>query len=124
MPWTYKQSSGGLTDPNGVVIGIGYSGHGAGVNNPEMQDQPDVGPIPQGFWSIGPSFGSPTKGPVVCDLTPLPLTNTFGRSGFMLHGDSIEFAGQEEASHGCIIMSRLVRETVAASGDRVLQVIS
>jgi hypothetical protein len=46
MSWTYKQSTGEL-DHNGAAIGAGYSGHGAGLNNPAMQNVHDVGPIPR-----------------------------------------------------------------------------
>lgn len=43
-----------------------------------------------------------------------------GRSGFLIHGDSIAHTGQ--ASHGCIILPRSVREQIAASGDDELEV--
>jgi len=84
---------------------------------------PDLGPIPAGSWTIGPAFDHPTKGPVVMTLTPHPETVTYHRSGFLIHGDSIEFAGAEEASLGCIIMPRNVRDQINASDDHQLQVI-
>jgi hypothetical protein len=121
--WTYHQASGCLEDADGAIAGTGYSGHGPGVNNPALQNDPDVGPIPQGFWTISPSFSSPTKGPVVMDLMPNAATETFGRSGFMMHGDSVEHPGAEEASLGCIIMARSIRQAVAASADKELQVV-
>jgi hypothetical protein len=43
----------------GAVIGNGYSGREAGLNNPAMQD---VGPIPVGTWSIGPAFTHALQG--------------------------------------------------------------
>jgi hypothetical protein len=48
MPWTYSESTGALTNPTGVVAGTGYSGCGAGYNNPAAQGTDNVGPIPQG----------------------------------------------------------------------------
>jgi hypothetical protein len=92
--------------------GYGYSGFHEGKNNPDMEDVHDVGPIPRGDYAIGAPFDSPTHGPLAIPLTPLSRTQTFGRSGFLMHGDSIEHPG--EASHGCIIMPHYVREHVAA----------
>lgn len=103
------------------MVGIGYSGHGDGLNNPAAQTEHDIGPIPQGEWTIGAFFDDPGgKGPIVCDLTPLPETLTFGRSGFMIHGDNSQ--GNHSASHGCIILGRKYREMIAASGDNTLVV--
>lgn len=119
MAWKYSQTTGRLIDPNGDVAGIGYSGRGVGLNNPLQQDVPDVGPIPQGDWTIGEFFDDPGgKGPVVAHLTPMDGTETFGRSGFMIHGDND--AMNHTASEGCIILLRSLRAMVAASTDRVL----
>jgi hypothetical protein len=51
--YTYSQPTGILTR-NGATAGQGYSGHGAGRNNPAMQAARDMGPIPQGQYKIGP----------------------------------------------------------------------
>jgi hypothetical protein len=121
---TYHQSSGAWEDPTGRVLGAGYSGHPPFVNNPSAQAMPDIGPIPQGDYTIGPAFASPTKGPCVMTLTPHADTNTFERSGFLIHGDSVEFPGAEEASLGCIIMARAIREQINASADHQLEVVA
>jgi Protein of unknown function (DUF2778) len=121
--WTYKQSNGELSR-DGVVEGDGYSGFEAGRNNPAMQEQPNVGPIPQGRYSIGSPecVDSPgPHGPFVLRLTPDPANQMFGRAGFLIHGDSIVQPGL--ASHGCIIMGRIIREKIAASGDTALTVV-
>lgn len=121
--WVYSQSSGSLSR-DGNVVGVGYSGFGDGKNNPILQDHPDFGPIPQGRYSIGPPecMDSPgPHGPFVMRLTPDQTNQMFSRSGFLLHGDSIVAPGS--ASHGCIIMGRLIREAVAASGDTELAVV-
>ncbi|WP_162631681.1 hypothetical protein [Burkholderia sp. JP2-270] len=39
MPWQYSQGTGQLTQGTGPVVGRGYSGHGAGQNNPQIQNQ-------------------------------------------------------------------------------------
>jgi hypothetical protein len=55
MPWSYSQSTAALF-LDGALIGAGYSGNSAGLNNPDLQNDPDVGPIPQGSYTIGPAF--------------------------------------------------------------------
>jgi hypothetical protein len=108
--WTYAQSTGSLMQGS-AQVGTGYSGYQEGKNNPDMQAVVDVGPIPQGTWTIeGPPVNTPEHGPYVLTLQPAPGTNTFGRSGFLMHGDSIDDPGN--ASRGCIIMPHDVRVTV------------
>jgi hypothetical protein len=120
--WTYSQKSGEL-DQNGNRVATGYSGAGTGKNNPEMQHVHNVGPIPQGDWTItGPPVDTKTHGPYVLKLAPTIETETFGRSGFLMHGDSREHPGT--ASEGCIIVPRAVREEVWKSGDRDLKVVA
>jgi Tlde1 domain len=117
--WIYSQSSGKLKR-DGNLISVGYSGFGEGKNNPSMQQVADVGPIPQGLYEISAPYDTTTHGPLVMALIPQPGTNTFGRSGFLIHGDSIEHPGQ--ASHGCIIMNKVVRLMIGGSGDHWLTV--
>lgn len=119
--WKYSQSTGQLSSPAGSSVGLGYSGRGVDLDNPADQDQRGVGPIPQGDWAIGEFFDDPGgKGPIVCHLTPLPSTETFGRSGFMIHGDNAE--ANHTASEGCIILPRALRQMIMSSSDRVLTV--
>jgi type VI secretion system (T6SS) effector TldE1-like protein len=106
-----------------AVVGIGYSGdpkHKDDWRSVSLQDQ---GPIPPGNYGIlGPPVFTATHGPYVLHLYPKPGTNTFGRSGFLIHGDSIEAPGT--ASKGCIILPRQVREFIWNSNDRDLRVVS
>jgi hypothetical protein len=118
--WKYSQKTGELFSPAGSRVGFGYSGHGDGVNNSAKQDVPMTGPIPQGLWEIGSFFDDAHKGPIVAHLLPVTGTETFGRSGFMIHGDNS--AGNHSASEGCIILPRVLREMVMASQDRTLEV--
>jgi len=119
--WTYSQKSGEL-QRDGQPVATGYSGSGAGKNNPAMETVSSVGPIPAGDWTInGPPADSRDHGPYVLKLTPAAETETFGRSGFLMHGDSKEHPGC--ASHGCVILPRDVREQVWNSGDRELEVV-
>ena len=120
--WTYTQKTGELQQ-DGKHIATGYSGAGVGKNNPAMENVQDVGPIPHGNWTIvGPPADTPDHGPYVLRLQPNADTDTFGRSGFLMHGDSKESPGC--ASHGCVIMPRPVREQVWTGGDRDLEVVS
>lgn len=122
MAWTYNSKTGQLKDGDGNLVGTGYSGHGEGVNNPDLEAQPDVGPIPRGTYTIGDFFDDPEKGPIVAHLTPWAGINVFGRSGFMLHGDNPD--GNESASLGCIIMPRDARLSVKNSGATILLVVA
>jgi hypothetical protein len=119
--WKYDQASGALTDPNGEFEARGYSGAALGKNNPDMENVPCVGPIPVGSYTLGEPFDSPEHGPFAMPLTPDPANEMFGRSGFLMHGDSLEHPGC--ASEGCIIMPPGARAGVWASGDRELEVV-
>jgi len=120
--WTYAQKTGELQQ-DGKPVATGYSGAGPGKNNPAMQTVHNVGPIPQGDWTIaGPPVKTAEHGPYVLTLKPSADTATFGRSGFLMHGDSKESPGC--ASQGCVVLPRLVREEVWQSGDRNLEVVA
>ena len=121
---TYKISTGELTSDKNGLIGKGYSGAaGIGKDNPLEESVPDVGPIPEGEYTIqGPPFDTPTHGPFVMRLIPKPTNTMYERSGFLMHGDSIRAPGT--ASEGCIVMGFPIRESVWLSGDRDLTVIA
>ena len=119
--WTYVQRSGAIIADSGEVISYGYAGHGPGKNNPDDHAK-NEGPLPVGFYVIGPPHDTDTHGPVVMVLTPDPTNAMYGRDGFLMHGDSVAHPGA--ASLGCIVASRPARERVAASGDTLLHVIA
>jgi Protein of unknown function (DUF2778) len=118
--WIYDQRTGTLSR-NDEVLGQGYSGFGDGKNNPVMQDEANLGPIPKGSYEIGPPRDTPTHGPHVMELSPSAETHTFGRSGFLIHGDSVVNPGT--ASHGCIILARDLRDKISSSNDSQLRVV-
>jgi hypothetical protein len=119
--WTYSQKTGELQQ-DGNHVAAGYSGADVGKNNPEMENVHNVGPIPRGDWTIvGPPLDTIAHGPYVLRLDPEPGTETFGRDGFLIHGDSAKNPGA--ASEGCIILPRPARERVWNSGDRDLEVV-
>jgi lipoprotein-anchoring transpeptidase ErfK/SrfK len=116
--WTYSVAGGALAR-NGAARGAGYSGFGEGRNNIGKVKVPMVGPIPPGRYRIGPAYRHARLGPVTMNLDPMPGTDCFGRSLFRIHGDN----ATRDASHGCIILARPLREAIASSGDRILDVI-
>lgn len=120
--WTYQQSTGEISRDGGAAVGAGYSGFGAGKNNPALEYEPNIGPIPRGLYKIGAPEdldGGP-QGAFVLPLAPDPANQMFGRSGFLIHGDSILHPGM--ASRGCIILEDAIRHEIAASGDGDLSV--
>lgn len=117
MAWEYSQTSGRLSH-NGQVVGYGYSGSSSGRNNASLQCVRDVGPIPRGSYRIGRPRNSISTGPHVMDLDPFGH-NACGRSGFQIHGDN----STNNASTGCIILSRPIREQISTSGDDTLSVV-
>jgi hypothetical protein len=119
--WTYSQSTGRLSR-DGVRCGIGYSGLGGDKDNPVDQTVIGQGPIPAGAWKIGTPHADAQLGPHVMSLTAEPGTDTFGRSAFFVHGDSLAHPGQ--ASHGCLILSLPLREAISSSGDTCLTVVA
>jgi hypothetical protein len=120
MTWTYKQISGAILW-NSELMGVGYSGIDDGLDNPSKQDVANVGPIPVGTYDIGPGFQHPSCGPLSMRLTPQPDTKTFGRAGFLIHGDNT--AMDHTASHGCIILARSIRQAINESDDKTLVVV-
>lgn len=119
MPWQYHQRTGQLIY-NNVNVATGYSGAGVGKNNPALEQMRNVGPIPKGNYRIGRPRNSQDHGPHVMDLIPVGH-NAFGRTHFLIHGDSINNSGQ--ASQGCVILPRNIRERISHSADNNLTVL-
>lgn len=124
--WTWDQSAGTL-HRDGVFVSRGYSGKGRGKNNPALQGQRGIGPIPRGHWRMMGVYDSQNVGPFTITLWRVGDGNlddfdaTTGRSAFRVHGDSIRAPGT--ASKGCIILPRAIRQMMWRSGDRELEVI-
>jgi RHS repeat-associated protein len=107
----YSQSTGkyscwyGPVGPQAPYVqGKGYAGNGAGFNNPSMQNVPNVGPLPQGRYSIGAPILQTNGGlKNALPLTPLPGTNTFGRNSFLIHGENSN-KPPLSSSNGCPVI--------------------
>ncbi len=135
LHWEYYLSSGSLWyfPPEGgaadFITDKGYSGRADGLNNPVWQlqsaseprnPQNPAGPLTEGEYRIGSMRDSPNTGKNIMDLTPLPDTNTFGRSSFQIHGDNS--CKCETASTGCIVLPLNVRKRINRSSDKILKV--
>lgn len=100
-----------------------YSGFGPAKNDAKRIQEAGLGPIPTGAYLIGAEELDVDKhGPVALHLIPQTGTEVFGRSGFMVHGDSKNHPGA--ASHGCIIAPKAVREQMADGHDKLLIVVA
>jgi hypothetical protein len=121
MSWSYSQSTGNLSH-EGEFIAKGYAGIGDCCNKPDKQEVSFEGPLPRGTYTIGPVVpDGGHMGPYVLPLTPWPVNNMFGRSGFFIHGDTP--SRDHSASNGCIVLDRSWRTMIAQSGDATLVVI-
>jgi hypothetical protein len=122
--WVYEQNTGKLISPDNELVATGYAGgnegkNHEGVNNHDMQGVKFVGPLPCGIYTFGEPVEHSHLGPFAIPLIPDPDNEMFGRGGFFCHGDTIPSGN---ASEGCIIMGRSVREAMWASADHTLSV--
>lgn len=120
--FVYRQATGEIYAGDGTLLGKGYAGADHGKNRPDFQHSPNVGPIPQGRYHVGAPQDTETHGPFVLSLTPWDENQMYGRSGFLIHGDSKTAPGT--ASQGCIVLDRAIREKIAANGDMTLMVVA
>ncbi|OXJ06775.1 tlde1 domain-containing protein [Burkholderia sp. AU6039] len=122
MPWQYSQKTGRLTHDGDPVIEQGYSGRAAGKNNPDMQDQIGLGPIPTGSYSVSAPFEHSHAGACTMRLTPDGDTDTHRRTGFLIHAD--DPAHPRPISDGCIVVDRRVCKRIWSSLDQQLNVVT
>lgn len=120
MTWTYHQASGNLFRA-GRYVDKGCSGAGVAKNHPEQQALADQGPIPRGSYVIQAPVTHPVTGPMTLRLVAEPMTRTFGRTGFMIHGDGSDHLGR--ASTGCVVLRLSTRRLIWSSGDHSLEVV-
>lgn len=111
----YSQSKGHLFR-DGLLIGLGYAGNGEGLNNPADQAVRNVGPLPQGLYTL--KLRTDTKlGPRVFALEPDPANAMFGRSEFFIHWDNSR--QNFSASEGCIVLVTTQTFNRLNDGDRL-----
>ncbi len=120
--WIYQIACGVISDGQ-QPRAVGYSGFQAGLNDPDLESHPDLGPIPHGLYTINAPQDTTLHGPYVLSLTPDPGNEMHGREGFLIHGDEIDHPTTHMASRGCIILPPDVRRAVWESGDHQLRVV-
>ncbi|SEB76385.1 Protein of unknown function [Rhizobiales bacterium GAS188] len=121
----YEQATGILLTCEGGrydTLAVGYSGSLSkhGKNDPDQQCVRGVGPLPCGSYTVGPPGPGPS--PYSLALTPDPTNDMCGRSGFLIHGDSLQHPG--DASDGCIILKISERSAIVATGLKTLVVVA
>jgi hypothetical protein len=115
--WTYSQLTGQLCDPKGACVAVGYSGSEPYKNRPKAEHRQDEGPIPTGSYAIGEPRDDDQMGPFVLPLEPAPDNEMHDRFGFYFHGDTTP---PGDASSGCIIVPRNIRDMIDASDCKTL----
>jgi hypothetical protein len=120
--FSFNRAEGIVFHDSTPICTIAYSGNGDGLNNPAMQEVHNVGPLPEGLYTIGPAKNPIDElGPIALELIPDPSNEMFGRFGFFIHGDNQLM--NYTASNGCIILPRAVRQYIEESPDKLLSVI-
>lgn len=125
MPHTFEIVTGKLYDPSGAEVCKGYAGGNEGknpeaINNPDMCNVPRTGPLPPGLYTMQEPVEHSKLGPYAIPLSPDPSNQMFNRGGFYMHGDTTPSGN---ASEGCIIMPRAIRERTYQSDDKQIRVV-
>jgi hypothetical protein len=122
--FTYVQSSGAIRNEEGAFVGAGWAGNGTGKNNPDAEDQHDIGPLPCGLYSVGAwEEDHPHLGPIVAHLEQIE-GETFGRSGFYIHGPAVESTRYGQESKGCIVVPRTTRLVIKSLSPDQIRVVA
>lgn len=124
----YSQRTGELTGPDGQFLASGYAGRGGGVNNPDAEGIPGVGPIPRGNWRIEEAKDKPWPGPsyhLVPDDDTRKRVEALNRDpdSFYIHAKSRDLEQQGRGdSHGCIALDKADRMKMGAYHGRWIRV--
>ena len=105
-----------------------------GFNDPTNTNDPDIGPLPEGFYTIcGPPYEDKEHGPYILRLEPDRDNVMYGRVGMLMHGKPVSPPGVKAllpnpliccGSKGCLCAGPDTRRRVYQSGDTRLQVVS
>jgi hypothetical protein len=118
----FEVSAGEFLSDGELLSKDAYAGNGLGYNNPEMENVPNVGPLPRGMYTMVRIYDDPETGPFTIELAPDPEDKMFGRSLFRIHGVNPE--RPRGSSKGCICLEpESLRITVFNSGDHRLMVV-
>ena len=117
MKYTYTRYWGIFTVPGEApgaekLVGYGYSGAVMALNDIHKSNIEMVGPLPAGTYVIENVYDDSRRGNHTCVLRPHPDNKMYGRSGFLIHGDTL--SESHNASDGCIITTFAVRSMFMA----------
>lgn len=123
--WKFNIKTGDMFDPSGKKVWTGYAGgnegkNPEGKNNPLMVSVKCIGPLPPGWYTFGTVVLQSHLGPYAIPLIPDKQNIMFGRGDFYCHGDTTPSGN---ASEGCIIMPRFVRNAMYTGTSRRIQVV-
>ena len=123
MAWLYEIESGRMSR-GGKLLAKGYAGAPGYVNDPTKTSIKNCGPLPIGFYTIGPPYDNPKTGPYTMDLIPDAANQMFDREDFRIHGDNHEM--NQSASEGCPVQPLFARKQIGMglATDNTLQVIA
>jgi hypothetical protein len=112
MKYTFDRYWGVFTVATSVpgkstIVAYGYSGHQDCLNDIHKQNIQGVGPLPAGTYVISRIYDDVERGKHTCELLPQTTNKMFGRSGFLIHGDTM--AEAHNASDGCIVTTYAIR---------------
>jgi Protein of unknown function (DUF2778) len=124
--WTFESSTGKWFNPAGQFVVKGYAGGNCGknpegINNPSMQNVHNIGPLPEGMYTLGKLLLESHLGKYAIELLPDADNQMFGRADFYCHGDT-DPAGR--ASEGCIILPHDNRVALWTSSDKRVKVVA
>lgn len=122
MNWLYVQRTGHLYRPDGSLLTTAYAGHGAGVNQPALQDQIGIGPLPTGLYTIGTNRPGTHMGPIAIALLPDAANQMHGRAEFYCHLDTR--TRDHSASAGCIVMGVGPLAQIAQARGQKIEVVA
>ena len=132
--WLFEITAGKMYDNAGKVLGKCYAGGNLGtvpvaVDNPAYEGQKDVGPLPEGWYTLGQFLQDTHLGPTAIALVPDPTNDMRGRGGFYIHWNKGPAPGQQtpaiNASEGCIVMIDGTQiQTIWNSNDHRLLVVA
>lgn len=129
MTYYYYQNTGRFKGGSGdfSINVLGYSGQGAGYNNPDYQCKP-AGPLPASTYEVAfckNIMHQITQRPCSFYLKPLYPQQVCGRDDFFIHGCQSCTSGDDSdppspgCSEGCVIISYKERRKIRV-GDRII----
>ncbi|ETO14761.1 hypothetical protein RFI_22607 [Reticulomyxa filosa] len=108
--FSYKSREGKfcLNGGNTYVDQEAYSGNSTYYNDETAQHLKNQGPIPVNTWKV--TAITDKKGKHTLVLAEENVKNSYGRDGFLIHGDNQK--KNHTASEGCIIVGPTIRKQI------------